>query len=163
MFGRRKTLPPHYYKDDAVTLDRLERFATASREEQVTALARLHKEEADDSHTTELALVGIAFAFVTAFIVPEKVEMSGLPAAAQFVLSFLLGAGTVVLLLPAIISASRGTAKRTRAAVWARAYEAELTYRQAQLQREQQQQPKRGRFASLLWPWVERDQCTPRA
>ena len=124
---------PHVHPDVDVTLERVDAFAAASREEQLAALSALRIAAANDDHVAIIALESLvisAFALFAVILLPESPPLSSMLA------RVLLGSIIVVMLLlvfaPTIINTARALGRRERARVWLTAYECELQRRWAQ-------------------------------
>jgi len=125
---RKRSPTAHLYRHSNVTLDNLESFAVAPRGEQVKILAELRKRASDDSHTIELAIVGIAATLIATLVVPDHVDLSGLPLIGALIAGGLLGIVAVLVLIPLLITTAVRSNRREAAMVWLRAYEDELQH-----------------------------------
>lgn len=67
----RSAADPHIHLDIAVTSERLDAFADAEIDVQLSTLAVL-RERAADSSSTELAIVGVAIAIIVAIVAPSS-------------------------------------------------------------------------------------------
>ena len=129
----KKHTVPHIHEDNRVNTDRVDAFALAPRQEQMTTLAELRSRVKDDSNSVELAVsLALVGALITVVVpLPESISALQNPnwwvAAIVWVLLCLaIGAGLFIALLPVLISTMRHSRKRDLAELWLRAYEDEL-------------------------------------
>lgn len=120
----------YVHRHNNITLEELARFAAAPRSEQVKVLAELRRRAGDDSHTLELAIVSIAVTLVVTMIVPQHVDLSGLPFIGALVAGGVVGVIAVLMLIPLLISTAVRSSRRETATTWLRAYEDELEHQQ---------------------------------
>jgi uncharacterized membrane protein YbhN (UPF0104 family) len=129
----RRNAEPHIHNDVDVTADRLKDFALASRTTQVSVLAKLRAQGADDSVATQLSIASLVLAIFVVIAAPLiTVEPDPALTSSWWARPILTVALVVVLLLalsPALWDAAKGHVRRERAVVWLAAYEDELARR----------------------------------
>lgn len=86
---------------------------------------------ANDSHTIELAILGIAVTLLASFFVPNEVDLSELPFIGALIAGGIVGIIGVSVLIPLLISTALNANRREAATVWLRAYEDEIQRRHA--------------------------------
>ncbi len=134
----RRELPPlaHIHRHIRITSELVDRFAEAPRETQLQVFAQLRARVADDSHTIELAIAGIAVSLLTMLIVPAHIDLGHPPWLVSLITGGMLGVFIAVLLIPLLMWSAVRSNRREIATVWLRAYEDELQRRYSQAGRE---------------------------
>lgn len=117
----RKRPAPHIYDDVRVTIDRVTRFAVASREEQIAVLAELRSRSADDSATITMGFSSLVIAIFVVIAAPlltldlDPVMRISWIAALLIVLG--LGIVLLVLMAPSVVLAAKNQARKECATV----------------------------------------------
>ena len=124
---RRPQSSPHLHRDSEVTTRRLDLFAAATRDEQVAVLPHLRRRAADDSHTTELTVIGLALTIIATVVLPQQIDLSDLSPLSGIIAGAIIGFVAIIALVPSLVSSVVHASRRQTALVWVRAYEDELT------------------------------------
>lgn len=119
----------YLHRDTNVTTQRLDQFAARTHAEQAEILGQLRKRAADDSHIIELTVMSIAIALLAMFVVPTRVDLTGLPLIGAFITGGAIGIFAVLILAPTLIAAAVRNSRREAATVWLGAFEDELQRR----------------------------------
>jgi hypothetical protein len=127
-----RTAHEHIPRHNKVTVQLLNAFAEAPRDTQLETLAQLRGRAADDSHTIELAIAGIAVSILATLTTPAHLNVAHLPWLASLIAGGMLGIIVAVLLVPLLIGSAVRSNRRENATVWLRAYEDELQRRHGQ-------------------------------
>lgn len=129
-----KTQSPHLHSDTKVTIERLDSFAEASREHQVSVLAKLRARAEDDANDIQTTILVGAFGVLgTLLVAPNVAGLIQKAGTGSWVVGLSAGAGIgvviAIVMIPIVFSAVVRGARRERATVWLRAYEDELQRR----------------------------------